>query len=73
MSDDGSAEIKDLMKTYVDDRGPPTFTAVKNNSLHIENGEFMALVGPSGCGKSTTLRVVAGLERITSGTISIGG
>jgi multiple sugar transport system ATP-binding protein len=70
---EGSVEIKDLVKTYTDDRGRPTFTAVKNISLHIENGEFMVLVGPSGCGKSTTLRMVAGLEKITSGTISIGG
>src|SRR5260370_18541200 len=70
---DGSVDIKDLVKTYVDDRGRPTFTAVKNISLHIENGEFMVLVGPSGCGKSTTLRMVAGLEKISSGTISIGG
>jgi multiple sugar transport system ATP-binding protein len=69
----GSVEIKDLVKTYVDDRGRPTFTAVKKINLHIENGEFMVLVGPSGCGKSTTLRMIAGLERITSGTISIGG
>ena len=73
MSDEGSVEIKDLVKTYVDERGRPTFTAVKNISLHIENGEFMVLVGPSGCGKSTTLRMLAGLEKITSGTISIGG
>src|SRR3984885_9923917 len=70
---EGSVEIKDLVKTYTDDRGRPTFTAVKNINLHIENGEFMVLVGPSGCGKSTTLRMVAGLEKITSGTISIGG
>jgi multiple sugar transport system ATP-binding protein len=70
---EGSVEIKNLVKTYVDDRGRPTFTAVKNISLHIEDGEFMVLVGPSGCGKSTTLRMVAGLEKITSGTISIGG
>ena len=73
MSDEGAVEIKDLVKTYVDDRGRPTFTAVKNISLHIDTGEFMVLVGPSGCGKSTTLRMVAGLEKITSGTISIGG
>src|SRR6201988_4663938 len=72
MNTEGSVEIKDLVKTYVDDRGRPTFTAVKNISLHIENGEFMVLVGPSGCGKTTTLRMVAGLEKITSGTISIG-
>src|ERR1700731_810440 len=70
---EGSVEIKDLVKTYVDDRGRPTFTAVKNISLNIENGVFMVLVGPSGCRKSTTLRMVAGLEKITSGTISIGG
>jgi multiple sugar transport system ATP-binding protein len=66
-------EIKDLVKTYLDDRGRPTFTAVKNINLKIEDGEFMVLVGPSGCGKSTTLRMIAGLERVTNGTISIGG
>src|ERR671928_99779 len=69
---DGSVQIKDLVKTYVDDRGRPTFTAVKKINLLIQNGEFMVLVGPSGCGKTTTLRMVAGLEKITSGTISIG-
>src|SRR5213075_1391536 len=42
-------------------------------SLQIEDGEFMVLVGPSGSGKSTALRSIAGLEEITSGTISIGG
>jgi multiple sugar transport system ATP-binding protein len=68
----GSVNIKDLVKTYTDDRGRPTFTAVKNINLHIDNGEFMVLVGPSGCGKTTTLRMVAGLEKISSGTISIG-
>jgi multiple sugar transport system ATP-binding protein len=70
---EGSVDIKNLVKTYTDDRGRPTFTAVKNISLPINDGEFMVLVGPSGCGKSTTLRMVAGLEKITSGTISIGG
>ena len=68
----GSVHIKDLVKTYTDDRGRPTFTAVKNINLNIDNGEFMVLVGPSGCGKTTTLRMVAGLEKISSGTISIG-
>src|ERR1700704_2929074 len=66
-------QIKQLVKTYLDDRGNPTFTAVKNIDLDIPDGEFMVLVGPSGCGKSTTLRMIAGLERVTSGTISIGG
>jgi ABC-type sugar transport system ATPase subunit len=70
---DGSVSINNLVKTYVDDRGRPTFKAVKNINLDIQDGEFMVLVGPSGCGKSTTLRMVAGLEKISSGTISIGG
>jgi multiple sugar transport system ATP-binding protein len=46
--------------------------AVSELSLSIEDGEFMVLVGPSGCGKTTALRMVAGLEEITSGTIRIG-
>src|ERR1700752_4587848 len=71
--EDATVSIKSLVKTYTDDRGRPTFTAVKNINLDIKDGEFMVLVGPSGCGKSTTLRMVAGLEKITSGTISIGG
>jgi multiple sugar transport system ATP-binding protein len=47
--------------------------AVDNLSLHVADGEFMVLVGPSGCGKTTALRMLAGLEDITSGTLSIGG
>src|SRR5579864_172218 len=47
--------------------------AVSNINLDIPNHEFVVLVGPSGCGKSTTLRMIAGLEDITSGEISIGG
>src|ERR1700734_1039303 len=70
---DGSVKLQNLVKTYADDRGRPTFTAVKGINLDIQDGEFMVLVGPSGCGKSTTLRMIAGLERVTSGTISIGG
>jgi multiple sugar transport system ATP-binding protein len=46
---------------------------VRNISLDIPDNEFVVLVGPSGCGKSTTLRMIAGLEEITSGDISIGG
>ncbi len=49
------------------------FHAVKDMSLDIADGEFMVLVGPSGCGKTTALRMVAGLEDITSGILRIGG
>ncbi|CEA09543.1 Spermidine/putrescine import ATP-binding protein PotA [Arthrobacter saudimassiliensis] len=49
------------------------FTAVDNLDLLIPSGSFFALLGPSGCGKTTTLRMVAGLEAPTSGTLSIGG
>jgi len=48
------------------------FHAVKDLNLDVREGEFMVLVGPSGCGKTTALRMVAGLEDITSGTLSIG-
>lgn len=48
-------------------------TAVSDFHLHIEDEEFIVFVGPSGCGKSTTLRMIAGLEEITSGSIYING
>jgi multiple sugar transport system ATP-binding protein len=47
--------------------------AVKDLSLEIADGEFLVLVGPSGCGKTTALRMAAGLEEISGGTVSIGG
>jgi multiple sugar transport system ATP-binding protein len=49
------------------------FHAVKDFNLQVADGEFMVLVGPSGCGKTTALRMVAGLEDITSGILRIGG
>jgi multiple sugar transport system ATP-binding protein len=49
------------------------FHAVKDLTLDVRDGEFMVLVGPSGCGKTTALRMVAGLEDITSGTVTIAG
>jgi len=58
--------MKDLNKKYDE------VHAVKDVNLHIRDKEFVVLVGPSGCGKSTTLRMVAGLEEITAGEISIG-
>ncbi len=59
--------LKDVCKIY-----PGNVKAVDNVNLYIKDREFVVLVGPSGCGKSTTLRMVAGLEEISSGSISIG-
>ncbi len=61
-----------LEKVYAGTRKNPDFRAVKSIDLEIEDKEFMVLVGPSGCGKSTTLRMIAGLEEVTSGTVAIG-
>jgi multiple sugar transport system ATP-binding protein len=47
--------------------------AVEAFSLEVHDGEFIVVVGPSGCGKSTVLRMLAGLEEVTEGTIAIGG
>ena len=52
---------------------PGGVQGVDNPNLEIRDGEFMVLVGPSGCGKTTALRSIAGLEEISSGTITIGG
>ncbi len=59
--------LKNVEKIY-----PGDVKAVKDFNMEIKDGEFVVLVGPSGCGKSTTLRMVAGLEEISNGTISIG-
>ncbi len=64
--------IENLVKTYPEKNGPGV-TAVKGINLTIEDREFMVLVGPSGCGKSTTLRMIAGLEDISGGSITIDG
>jgi multiple sugar transport system ATP-binding protein len=60
--------LRNVNKTY-----PGGVEAVRDFSIDIADGEFVVLVGPSGCGKTTTLRMIAGLEDITSGEISIGG
>ena len=62
-----SLSLKHINKVY-----PNGFEAVKDFNLEIADKEFIIFVGPSGCGKSTTLRMVAGLEEITSGELKIG-
>jgi len=62
-------ELDSITKTFQD--GDGEIVAVDDVSMSIDDGEFLVVVGPSGCGKSTTLRMVAGLEPITSGTLSI--
>ncbi len=63
----GSVRFDAVDKIY-----PNGFRAVSGLSLDIEDGEFLVLVGPSGCGKSTALRMIAGLENASSGTLWIG-
>jgi len=60
--------LEQINKTYSNG-----FHAVKDLDLDVRDGEFMVLVGPSGCGKTTALRMVAGLEEISSGTLRIAG
>jgi len=66
-----SVRIENLVKSYPGEKGRPGKTAVDSVNIEIRQREFMVLVGPSGCGKSTTLRMIAGLEEITSGAIYI--
>ena len=63
-----SLSLKNICKVY-----PNGFEAVKDFSLEVEDKEFIIFVGPSGCGKSTTLRMIAGLEEISSGELKIDG
>ena len=65
--------MAEVVLDSVTKRYPDGTEAVKDVDLHVEDGEFVILVGPSGCGKSTTLRMVAGLESISEGNLTIGG
>ncbi len=60
-----SITLDHLCKSYT-----PEVTVIRDLSFDIRDGEFMVFVGPSGCGKSTVLRMIAGLETITSGTLA---
>jgi lipoprotein-releasing system ATP-binding protein len=63
--------VENLTKTYIDDCG--SFDVLKNASFKIDKGEMVSLVGVSGAGKTTLLQILGGLDKATSGTISIGG
>ena len=63
----GDVEYDNITKKYGEE------TAVEDMNIHIQDGEFVTLVGPSGCGKTTTLRMIAGLETVSSGDIRLGG
>ncbi|MBC7808039.1 MAG: ATP-binding cassette domain-containing protein, partial [Akkermansiaceae bacterium] len=64
--------LRNLTKVFNDPTSKKEVTAVDSVNLEIADGEFMVLVGPSGCGKTTTMRMVAGLEEISGGEVSIG-
>ncbi|MGC2169173.1 MAG: sn-glycerol-3-phosphate ABC transporter ATP-binding protein UgpC [Acidimicrobiales bacterium] len=63
-----SINLEGVSKVY-----PNGYEAIRGLDLDIDDGELMVVVGPSGCGKTTVLRMVAGLESVTSGTVRIGG
>src|SRR5262245_29136966 len=64
-----AVEISDLRREYKSDHG--SVVALDRVDLRVAPGEFVCIVGPSGCGKSTLLRILAGLDRQSSGTIRV--
>ncbi|MGO8381571.1 ATP-binding cassette domain-containing protein, partial [Rhizobium ruizarguesonis] len=62
-----NVQVSDVTKNY------GSLQVIHGVSVDIEDGEFVVLVGPSGCGNSTLLRMIAGLETVSSGDIRIGG
>lgn len=68
-----SLVLENLAKTYFDPYRGTQFTAIKDVSLTVNEGDFVAVVGPSGCGKSTILNMIAGFVPISGGRILVGG
>lgn len=71
VSTQGRVVLRDIVKEFPTDKG--VFRAVDSVNIDIQPGEFLTLLGPSGCGKTTTLRMVAGFETPTSGSIELDG
>lgn len=64
-------DLKDVSKNY--QRGPETIHVLENLNANVPEGDFLALMGPSGSGKTTLLNLIGGIDRPTSGNISVGG
>jgi ABC-type nitrate/sulfonate/bicarbonate transport system ATPase subunit len=65
--------IEQVSRTFPGVRGGPSTRALEPTSLHVADNDFICLLGPSGCGKSTLLRIVAGLDRPTTGRVLLDG
>ncbi len=68
----GTLELRSIDKLYRS-RGRPAVHAVRSLDMAVEKGEIVALLGSSGCGKTSTLRMIAGFESVTSGSIALRG
>ena len=65
-------KLRDISKTFTSEKGEK-IESLSSISLDIENQEFVCLLGPSGCGKTTLLRIIAGLDHASAGTVELGG
>ena len=71
MTNTSALEVRNAVKVY--GVVPNSVTALNDVSVTVENNEFFTLLGPSGCGKTTLLRMIAGFETITNGSIRLFG
>ena len=64
--------ISDISRTFTSEKGE-TIEALSHITLTVNNEEFICILGPSGCGKTTVLRIIAGLESVSAGSVSVDG